>query len=340
MDIKKIFLKANSAVFIILCIVVANIPVRNGIALGGFEVEEDYLLLDKVYTFIPPTSFLRIESENVSFDATRMYYLYAKLVSPQNCVMTIVITDPNGNTFEIFEDELKWSESDIPKYYRIPYGCAKSGVHKILYYVKTINPVNIHLKIEKGDFALYDKLTISDKTNLIYHGVDTFEKNTKKEIAKKLEEAVSYKFYIGRVSPISATKQAVITYDFEITDPNNQTFPLLSNATLEGVEEIASVSFGTAVEGVHIVSIEVRSQISKINVGMAITRFAEISVGIDPNDTITIQNQKNNSLFFTNNSFLPVEVILGTIALTMVPVIGVGIFAILFNPRKKKKVKF
>jgi hypothetical protein len=250
-------------------------------------------LPDKVYTFQSPDDALILEELYLKEFYT--YYIWVEMVTPHNCSLYIKIWDPDDKLFTIFENDL-YIEPEGGRYYEIPFGTAISGNYRLEFIVITTHNVNIYIRIREGPKCLMDKIPLESQDSEVYYNVHRFfnKINVSHDIHFKSDYA--YKFYIGRVSPISIQQDNIVYVDFLIRDPEGMVFTIYSNKTLASIKDVNKFKFGTASEGIYTFYIRISSSVQYTNIGYSIFEDHKIGRGTYPNQT----QSTNRTSLWTN----------------------------------------
>ena len=260
-------------------------------------------LPDKVYTFLVPETDLIFD--DLFLEKHYKYYIYVELVTPHNCTLTITLWDPDNKQYDIFENNLFIDPEDLDKarYFETPFGTAIEGDYTIKFSVSTLENLNLYIRIEKGPKSLYDKIPMEEQESIVLYHVTRFYSgmNTAHNITLKTD--YMYKFYFGRVSPISMVENSQVDINFSITDSKAVVFTIYSNKTLTIINDVDTFKFGTAIDGIHQVNISARSEVQYTNIGYAVIEFSRISELVDPNETVIPDPDPVNNTIFQKNIF-------------------------------------
>jgi hypothetical protein len=89
---------------------------------------------------------------------------------------------------------------------------------------------------------------------------------------------VSYRFFLGRVSAIGGLSISNdVTIEYDVTDPEGIEFSIYQNKTVGSVGMMKYFDFGTAVEGIYSVKIQINCQVDVVNIAYAIAEDYSIS---------------------------------------------------------------
>ena len=108
--------------------------------------------------------------------------------------------------------------------------------------------------------------------------VNKFTNGTVVEHNIDLKTDVSYKFFLGRVSAIGGLSiSSEVTVKYDVTDPEGIEFTIYQNKTVGGVGTMKHFDFGTAVEGIYTIKIQIHCQVDVVNIAYAIAEDYSIS---------------------------------------------------------------
>ncbi len=234
------------------------------------------VLMDNVYTFTVTDSILTFDS-NIELEKPYYYHIFVKIVTPHECDVLISIIDPEGDKFDITHEK-DMVQDDSRK---IPYGVAITGNYTFIFEAILTENLNIHIKIEKGDEVLQDRISPDD--TIIYKNITKFKSGNKFEFRLYLKTDKYYKFIIERVSTISLSlEHSRVSMDHVVWDPSQIVFKIFENITLSYME----YHFGTAGEGIYTfeILILIGSDVECVNVAFGVIEKGQISKIIDPND--------------------------------------------------------
>ena len=209
------------------------------------------------------------DTYTLSFDLLRTYMhtIIVSVVTPHSCYMNITLSDSSNREFQIFYTYI----SQIDGEFSIPFGTAVAGNHTFMFRATLEENLNIKIKILREDVnCLYDKIPQQEYVNIIFYEVTCFSDGffISHEVFFRTDR--SYKFYIGRVSPISmnlSTKGSVI---YNIIDPNAIPFAIYENDTLASVAGVNIFSFGSAIGGSYTIGIRIYCKVAWMNIAYAI----------------------------------------------------------------------
>jgi hypothetical protein len=286
-------------------------------------------LPDKVYLFQTPQDTLLLE--DIILEQYYIYYVYVEIVTPYNCSVKITLWDPDGNEYNIFESEL-FNEPEGANYYEIPFGTTIAGNYDIEFFVITPGNVNVYIKMERGPRCLFDKIPMEEIVDIRLYQVTRF--SNKDDIVHTLLFTTDYmyKFYIGRVSPITLLQDNEVKMDLTIEDPDGIVYSIYSNTTLVNIDDVERFKFGTAIGGIYTVNITIYCKVPHVNIGYSIISLYQISSGVETN-----QSEPTNSSAVVNRYFeMPLEWTIGIVGFagTISAIIGV----VLYKQKKKNVI--
>jgi len=310
-------------IMILAFLMLSHVPLTSD---KRFEDENPYAsattIVDKVYTFLAPEDSLSFIDMMLKED--HMYYIFVQIVTPHDCELNITIWDSNERSYHIFSSTLEFNQEGFDRA-EIPFGTASSGNYTLKFYVLLNFNLNLYLRIEEGDLCLRDKISTGEWNNMIFYRVTQFHNNMFLEHNIQLHSDTSYKFYFGRVSPIATILSNGIYLYNNITDPNNIEFEIYSNNTLVSISEIQGYSFGTSLEGLYSIQLQIKSEVEYLNLAYAVIEDYIISEMDDNNQTGT----PNNSTGYERGAFsVPPEIItiLGISLISILSILGVFIY--------------
>jgi hypothetical protein len=285
-------------------------------------------LPDKVYLFQSPQDTLLLK--DLVLEQNYIYYIWIEIVTPYNCTAKITLWDPEGNQFNIFESEL-YVEPIGANYFEIPFGTALNGNYDIEFDVITLENVNLYIKMEKGPKCLLNKLPMEELDYIKLYKITRFSNGGTVNQTILFKTDYMYKFYVGRVSPISLMEDNNIRIDLSIEDPDGVIYTIFYNSTLAGINDIDNFKFGTAIGGLFSVSIKIYCSVENVNIGYSTIELYQISSRTDTNQTEPTTNSTVVNRFFT----MPTEWTIGILGFagTISAIIGV-----IFYKQKKKNV--
>ena len=234
------------------------------------------ILIDKVYTFTVSNPILTFDS-NIYLEMGYYYYITVRVVTPHECDLKILIFDPEGDRYDITHE----LNMDQDGYREIPYGAALSGNHSFVFEAILLRNLNLHVKIEKGDKVLEDRI-LPDET-VIYNNITKFKTGNVFEFRLFLKSDWYYNILIERVSTISRSLvNSRVSMKHLLWDPSQIEFNIFENLTLSYVEYY----FGTAIEGIYTIDIiiQIEADVLCTNIAFAVVEKGKISEIIDPND--------------------------------------------------------
>ncbi len=241
-----------------------------------YSSSSDNILIDKVYTFTNSNPILTFDS-NIYLERAYYYHISVRVVTPHECDMKISIFDPEGDRYDITH-ELNMNQDD---YREIPYGAALSGNHSFVFEAILLRNLNVHIKIEKGDKVLEDRI-IPDEI-VIYNNISKFKTGNIFEFKVFLKSDWYYNILIERVSTISRSlENSSVSMKHLLWDPSQIEFNIFENLTLSYVE----YHFGTAIEGIYKIEIIIYIEVDVLctNIAFAVIEKGKISDIINPND--------------------------------------------------------
>jgi len=245
----------------------------------------DIVVLDKVFTFEPnlPNNSL---IEDMELERSYKYFISIRIVSSQKGNISISITDPDYNQFNIFDAVLD-SEYELLRYYKIPFGTVIAGNYTIKFAVITEFNLNIHIMIEKGPKLFYDVLSSQNIESIIFQNATLFhDLRTSLNETFHLKSQYLYKFCFERISPITIKEDNTILFDVEIFDPYNRSFIIYHNESFALINNIEKSRFGTTEAGTYILKITVLAEVKYVNIAYAVIKYQKLGHGIEPNITV------------------------------------------------------
>ncbi|MFW9822403.1 MAG: hypothetical protein ACFFE4_05685 [Candidatus Thorarchaeota archaeon] len=283
-------------------------------------------LPDKVYLFQSPQDSLLLE--DLVLEQYYLYYLLIEIVTPHNCTANITLWDPEGHQFNIFENRL-YVEPEGANYFEIPFGTAISGNYDFLFEVITLENMNLHIRMEKGPKCLLNKLPLEELDSVKLYKVTRFSNEGYVNHTIMLNIDYMYKFYVGRVSPISFMEDNEIKIDLSLEDPEGIIYTIFYNTTLAGIDDINWFKFGTAIGGFYNFNITIRCNVENVNIGYSVIDLYQIGSGSETNLT----EPTTNSTILNQYFFMPTEWTIGILGFagTISAIIGV----LLYKQKKK-----
>ena len=285
-------------------------------------------LPNKVFLFQSPQDSLMLG--DIVLEQYYVYYLYVEIVTPYNCSLKITLWDPQGKQFDIFESSL-YVEPEGANYYEIPFGTALAGNYDIVFYTITPENVNLYIRMEKGPKCMYDKIPMEEVKDIRLYDVTRFSNEGFIDHTILFNTDYMYKFYVGRLSPISMMENNEVRLDFIIRDPDGIIYNIFLNTTLAAIDDIDRFKFGTAIEGLYSFTIKMYCNVAYVNIGYSIVALYQIS-----SETGANQTDPTNSSTLLNRYFtMPTEWTIGILGFagSVSAIIGVVIYK-----QKKKKV--
>lgn len=294
----------------------------------NFPKSSGATLPNKVYLFQAPHDTLLLE--NITLEQYYTYYIYVEIVTPYNCSIKITLWDPDGKEFPIFESTLFVYPEGF-NYFETPFGTALGGDYDIEFNSTAPENVNIYIRIEKGPQSLYDKIPMEEVQAIRLYQVIRFSNDS---ISHNISFTTDYmyKFYVGRLSPISSMEDNEVKINLSIEDPGGIIYNIYINATLIEIDEVDRFKFGTAIGGLYSFTITIRSDVPNVNVGYSIIGLNQIGSGTEVNQT-----EPSNSTTVLNRYFsMPTEWTLGILGFagTLVAIIGV----VLYKQKRKSVI--
>jgi hypothetical protein len=242
--------------------------------------------------------------------------------------MKITLWDPDGNQYNIFESSL-FNQPEGANYFEIPFGTAKAGNYDLEFYVVTPGNVNVYIKMEKGPQCLFDKIPMEEVDDIELYRITRFSDEESITHNILLNTDYMYKFYVGRVSPITVMQDNEVRLDFTLEDPDGIMYYIYSNTSLVDIDNLERFKFGTAIGGLYTVNITIYCNVDHINIGYSIVDLYQISSGTDTNQT----EPTNSSTVITRYLEMPMEWTIGIIGFagTISAIIGI----VLYKQKKK-----
>jgi hypothetical protein len=248
-------------------------------------------IVDKVYTFLAPEDTLEFQDMALKKDCT--YYIFVQVVTYHACELNISVWDPYGGLFKIFSRPLMLNETIGSKQAEIPFGTAIAGNYTIRFDVLLEMNMNIYIRIQEGQTIFQDKIPADEWNSRIFYRVTRFYDGMYIEHNIQLESDVSYKIYIGRVSPIANENFSIIRAYHSLIDKNNIEFIIYSNDLVAGILDLNYYTFGTAIAGIYRFNLQIHCQVQFINLAYTVIELYDISEGADNNHTGTYNNNTN-----------------------------------------------
>jgi hypothetical protein len=290
------------------------------------------VLVDKVYNLTVGRPFVYF-NENLYFERLYNYYITLCVVTPHTCDMNITLWDPDGDEYRL-SYETNMSQND---YREIPYGVALSGNYSILFFADLTENLNIHINIECGVHCLYDKIQSEERPYIKFIEVLKFYDGTDFSHELVLKTDMNYRFYFGRVNPISQELSMFTGLTHTITDETQEIlFGIYQNDTVASPKEVTSYQFGTAIEGEYRLNLTVYCDVPVVNIAYAVVEKQRVADGTDPNDDDPV-DPPDDPYNGTKGleAFIPIE---WTIGLIVFAGCGVIIPIIIIQCRKKKNL--
>jgi len=281
----------------------------------------DSNLPDKVYLFQTPQDSLMLE--DIVLEQYYIYYLYVEIVTPYNCSIKITLWDPGDNQFNIFESVL-FNEPEGLNYFEIPFGTALAGDYDIEFDVTTPENVNLYIKMEKGPRCLFDKIPMEEIDDIGLYQITRFSNESSIGHTILFKTDYMYRFYVGRVSPISLMENNEVRLDLSLEDPDGIVYNIYFNTSLAEINDIDRFKFGTAIGGLYSVNITLYCEVEHVNIGYSIIELYQISSGTETNQT-----EPTNSSTVINRYFeMPIEWTIGILGFagTISAIIGVVLY--------------
>ncbi|MHA2339336.1 MAG: hypothetical protein ACXACX_18690 [Candidatus Hodarchaeales archaeon] len=289
----------------------------------------DSNLIDKVYLFQSPLDALLLE--DIVLEQYYTYYIWVEIVTPYNCSVKIILWDPNGDQYNIFESSL-FNEPEGANYFEIPFGTAKAGNYDIEFEVTTPGNVNVYIKMEQGPKCLFDKIPMEEVDDIRLYRITRFSNADEMIHTIFFDTDYMYKFYVGRVSPITVMENNHVRLDFTLEDPDGIKYNIFSNTSLVDIDKVEVFKFGTAISGVYTFNLTIYCNVAHVNIGYSIVDLYQISSGIEPNQT-----QPTNGSTIVNQYFeMPTEWTIGILGFagTISAIIGI----VLYKQKKKNVI--
>jgi hypothetical protein len=336
MDIKII----RKATFLLLfCFFLCTFSILNTVDSTNNVKSQDNLSTsdpvfpDKVYAFLAPSDTLTFE--DVPLQKNYKYYFWVEIVTPHNCSLTITLWDPDGMKFDIFENDIFYDPDD-ERYFEIAFGTALEGNYTIEYSVITSENLNLYIKVERGPRCLYDIIPWEEIGDMELYKVTRFSNGMSISHNVSFKTDYMYKFYIGRVSPISFLENNDLRLNYSIYDPEDIEYEIYLNESLSPINEVDKFMFGTAIEGVYTITLSIYNEVDYSNIAYAIIKHHKISHVVDPNQTG--EDPPSNTTVQTNWFSFPKEwtagfLIVGGIIIT-------GVIVLLVRSRERTFVNF
>ena len=296
-------------------------------------ITSDPVLPDKVYVFLAPSDMLIFE--DIPLQKYYKYYIWAEIVTPHNCSLTITLWDPDGMQFDIFENDLFY-DPDYGRYFEIPFGTALEGNYTIEFSVITSENLNLYIRIERGPKCLYDIIPWEEIGDMELYKVTRFSNGMSISHNVTFKTDYMYKFYIGRVSAISCIKNNEHRLDYLIYDPDSVEYGIYFNESLSPINEVEKFMFGTAIEGLYTITITIYSEVDYSNIAYAIIEHHKISHVVDPNQTG--ENPPTNASVQTNWFSFPKEWTAGFLIVGGFTIVGV--IVLLVRSRERNFINF
>ena len=275
----------------------------------GLNTSSEQNLVDKVFTFLAPNDTLRFDDFYL-FKSIN-YYVLLEIVTPHNCEINATIIDPVLDVYEVFQTEVNISQND--DWFEIPFGTAVEGNYSFIISVACELNLNLHVKIsfDSVDKCLYDMISPQFLETMKLYQVNKFTNGMVVEHNIDLRTDVSYKFYLGRVSAIGGlTVEDQVRVFYDVIDDEDVVFTIYQNKTVGSVGTMMHFDFGTAVEGIYSVKIQIYCQVDVVNIAYAISedyQISNVNNGTDPDPDPDPQTNETLSGYF----YVPAEWTLG-----------------------------
>lgn len=286
-------------------------------------------LPDKVYLFQAPQDTLLLE--DITLEQYYTYYIWIEIVTPYNCSVKITLWDPDGNQYNLFESVL-FNEPEGANYYEIPFGTAKAGNYDLEFDVITPGNVNVYIKMEKGPKCMFDKIPMEEVDDIELYRITRF--SDEDSITHKIvfDTDYMYKFYVGRVSPITVMEDNEVRLNLSLEDPDGIMYTIFSNSSLVEIDEMERFKFGTAIGGLYTIIISIYCKVEHVNIGYSIIGLYQISSGTDTNQT-----EPTNGSTVVNRYFeMPTEWTIGILGFAGTISIIIGV--VLYKQKKKNVI--
>ncbi|MHA2035989.1 MAG: hypothetical protein ACW98X_06115 [Promethearchaeota archaeon] len=286
-------------------------------------------LPDKVYLFESPQDTLLLE--DIILEQYYTYYIWVEIVTPYNCSMKITLWDPNGNQFNIFESAL-FNEPEGANYFEIPFGTALAGNYNVEFNVTTPGNVNVYIKMEKGPQCLFDKIPMEEVDDIRLYRITRFSDEDSITYDILFNTDFMYKFYFGRVSPITVMEDNEVRLDLTLEDADGIVYTIYFNTSLVDIDNVEQFKFGTAIDGMYTVDITIYCTVEHVNIGYSIVELYQISSGTEVNKTEPTNSSTNVDRIFE----MPTEWTIGIFGFagTISAIIGV----VLYKQKKKNVI--
>ena len=186
--------------------------------------------------------------------------------------------------------------------------------------------------MEKGPKCMYDKIPMEEVKDIRLYHVTRFSNEGLINHTILFSTDYMYKFYVGRVSPISLLEDNEVRLDLAIKDPDGIIYNIFLNTTLAEIDDIDRFNFGTAIEGLYLLTIMIYCNVEYVNIGYSIIALYQISSGTSINQTDPTNSSTVLNRYFT----MPTEWTIGIVGFagTISAIIGV----VLYKQKKKNVI--
>jgi len=192
--------------------------------------------------------------------------------------------------------------------------------------------MNLYIRMEKGPKCLYDIIPMEEVDDIELYRITRFSNMVSIDHTIQFNTDYMYKFYVGRVSPISLMEDNEVRIDLSLKDPDGIVYNIFVNTSLIEIGDINRFKFGTAIEGLYTFSIRIYCNVEHVNIGYSIIKLYQIS-----SETGLNQTQPTNSTMALNRYFtMPTEWTIGILVFagTISAIIGV----VLYKQKKKNAI--
>ncbi|MBD3195374.1 MAG: hypothetical protein GF317_09980 [Candidatus Lokiarchaeota archaeon] len=287
----------------------------------------ELVLHDKLHCFHDGN--LSLTLNNIEFEYSYNYLITLTLETDHHgCKMNIKLIDPEGDFYYIFNspEVMRYDAEQTTK-----YGAVLTGFHSLIFQ-KTMGPnVNIRIKIEQVERCL-EYTTHTDGSYMvkfdqrIYYDVIKVSKLVSARSyswIRFLQTDHTYRFYIGRVSPVAINLDSETRIYYNITSPSGVLYQIWElwpdgewqNFTMPDAHNHLTFPFGTVGTGDYILDFAFEQEPPHVNIGIIIADLGSASDQIDSqiNDTTTPSdnNSSNNDAGPIISYLIPPEAYLG-----------------------------
>jgi len=192
--------------------------------------------------------------------------------------------------------------------------------------------VNVYIKMEKGPKCLYDKIPMEEVVDIKLYRITRFSNETSINHSILFTIDFMYKFYVGRVSPITLLEDNEVRLDLSIEDPDGIVYNIFSNSTLVEIDDMERFKFGTAIGGTYTFTITIYCNVDHVNIGYSIIELYQIGSGPEVSQTEPTNSSTVINRYFT----MPTEWTIGILGFvgTISAIIGV----VLYKQKKKNVI--